>query len=335
MTRTDEPICSIHELTKKFPVRSSAVSALGIGHRSFLHAVREVNLDIMPGEIVCLVGESGCGKSTLGRLLVMLDEPSAGSISFQGQDLRAWARTNLLDFRRRVQIVFQNPYESFDQRYSVGQILADPLRIHHLGRKADGGRDKVLDVLERVGLRPARDFVARYPRELSGGQLQRVAMARALLLRPLMLVADEPVSMLDVSVRAEIMNLLLDLHREIGSAIVFITHDITVARYLGDRVIVMYLGRIMEQGPADQVLGEPRHPYTIALLQHSPSVDGDRGTERPPLPGEPLRPIDPKPGCPFANRCPNAVARCQDETPQLREVGPGTVAACHLIGSAL
>lgn len=335
MARTDEPLCSVRELTKKFPVRSGAVSALGIGHRSFLHAVREVNLDILPGEIVCLVGESGCGKSTLGRLLVMLDEPSVGSIAFQGRDLRTWARTNPLDFRRQVQIIFQNPYESFDQRYSVGQILADPLRIHHLDRKADSGRDRVLDVLERVGLKPALDFVARYPRELSGGQLQRVAIARPLLLRPLMLVADEPVSMLDVSVRAEIMNLLLDLHREIGSAIVFITHDITVARYLGDRVIVMYLGRIMEQGPADQVLGKPRHPYTIALMQHSPSVDRDRRTERLPLRGEPRRLIDPKPGCPFANRCPYAVARCQHETPELRDVGSETVAACHLIGSVL
>jgi oligopeptide/dipeptide ABC transporter ATP-binding protein len=333
--RADEAICSVRGVTKRFPLRSSLLSSVGLGKRSYVYAVRDVDLDIAPGEIVSLVGESGCGKSTLGRLLVRLESQSAGLIEFQGRDLREWERTDPLGMRRRVQIVFQNPFEAFDRRLSVGQILADPLHVHGLDRDASRGRDQVLAVLEQVGLVPAGDFAARYPHELSGGQLQRVAIARALLLRPVMLIADEPVSMLDVSVRAEIMNLLLDLHRQVGSAIVFITHDISVARYLADRVVVMYLGRVMEQGPADEVLGHPRHPYTIALMQHTPSVDPGQQTERQPLRGEPIRPVDPKPGCPFSNRCPLAVDICYRETPELRPVAPGTLAACHLVGGAL
>jgi len=326
-----EPICAVRGVTKRFPMRGGLLSAVGLGQRSYLYAVRDVSLDIAPGEIVCLVGESGCGKSTLGRLLVRLEDQSDGTITFQGRDMREWVRTDRLDLRRRVQIVFQNPFESFDRRYSVGQILADPLHVHHLDGDRQAMQAQVDDALDKVGLRPAADFAARYPHELSGGQLQRVAIARALLLRPQLLVADEPVSMLDVSVRAEIMNLILDLHREVGAAIVFITHDITVARYLGDRVVVMYLGRIMEEGPASEVLGQPRHPYTVALLQHSPSVEPGPVAQRQPLRGEPVRPIDPRPGCPFANRCPVAVDRCHRETPELRSIGTGVKAACHLL----
>jgi oligopeptide/dipeptide ABC transporter ATP-binding protein len=326
-------ICSVRGVTKRFPVRGNPLSVVGIGRRSYVYAVRDVDLDVAPGEIVCLVGESGCGKSTLGRLLVRLERQSAGRITFQGRDLEQWERADPLGMHRRLQIVFQNPFEAFDRRLNVGQILADPLHVHHLDRDRSRGRDQVLAVLEQVGLVPAGEFAARYPHELSGGQLQRVAIARALLLRPLMLVADEPVSMLDVSVRAGIMNLLLELHRQVGSAIVFITHDMAVARYLGDRVVVMYLGRIMEQGPTAEVLGHPRHPYTVALMQHTPSVDPLARTERQPLRGEPIRPVDPKPGCPFANRCPVATDICHRQTPELRPVAAGTLAACHLLGA--
>ncbi len=316
------PLLQIRELRKSFPVAGS-----GFGRRARLHAVDGVALDVEPGETVGLVGESGCGKSTVARLALRLIEPDSGEIRFEDRDLLALGRGELREMRRRMQIVFQDPFASLNPRMTVGETIAEGLRVHGIARGAE--RDaRVANLLETVGLAP--EHAARYPHEFSGGQRQRVGIARALALEPRLIVADEPVSSLDVSIQAQLLNLLLDLQQRFGLAYLFISHDLRVVRHLSKRVAVMYLGRIVEYGPAEALYARPQHPYTEALLSAVPDPDPTKQQRRIVLSGDVPSPIAPPSGCPFHPRCPKAIARCSTEPPALREVAPRHVTACHL-----
>lgn len=326
------PVLSARDLRKWYPGPTTWRNALA-RRRSWVKAVDQVSFDLWPGEILGVIGESGCGKSTLGRTLTRLEDATAGSVIFDGRDMARLGGADLKDFRRRAQIVFQNPYESFDGRYTVKQSLERPLLIHGLASGHEERQERILAVLAAAGLRPPEAFAERYPHELSGGQLQRVSLARVMLLDPEFVVADEPVSMLDVSVRAGILNMLLDLRRERRASLLFITHDIGVARYVSDRVLVMYLGKVVEAGPAGDVIADPLHPYTAALISHSPDPDPDNRRKPVPVTGEPPTPLDPGPGCRFAPRCAAALPVCFEAEPPLRGVGSGPrVVACHRLG---
>jgi peptide/nickel transport system ATP-binding protein len=321
------PLLELRELSKHFPGRGV------LGPRRPVRAVDGVSLTVGAGETVGLVGESGCGKSTLGRLVVRLLDPTAGQVLLEGEDISALSERELRPYRRRAQLIFQDPYGSLNPRMTVAQILAEPLRIHGLakGRAEEDGR--LRELLAQVGLRP--DALPRYPHEFSGGQRQRIGIARALAVRPRFLVADEPVSALDVSIQAQIVNLLCDLQEREGLTYLIISHDLKIIEHMCDRVAVMYLGRIVEVlGRED--LDTPRHPYTEALLSAVPTVEGAGGpSRRVVLPGEPPSPAAPPPGCPFHPRCPRyeaagRPARCRDERPALVPFGRTQQVACHL-----
>ncbi|HEX5505990.1 MAG TPA: oligopeptide/dipeptide ABC transporter ATP-binding protein [Thermomicrobiales bacterium] len=323
------PLLEAVALRRLFPLRRG-LAELVLRRSHAIHAVDAVSFALLPGEILALVGESGCGKSTIGRLLVRLDTATAGSVRFRGRDVMDLDRAALKRFRRRAQIIFQNPFEAFDARQTIGAALHQALRIHDIGAPHER-QGRIVAALEAAGIVPAGDFLVRYPHELSGGQLQRIVTVRAMLLEPDLLVADEPVSMLDVSVRAEILNQLLDLRDARQMAIVFITHDIAVARYVADRIAVMYLGAFAEVGPADDVIADPQHPYTQALLSHTLPVGDEDSGEPLEIPGDPPTPVDLGAGCRFAGRCPFAFDRCRQETPRLQSVARGHHVACHLI----
>ena len=300
----------------------------------YVHAVSDVNLDVYPGETVGLVGESGCGKSTLGRVMLRLHDPSEGRIEFDGQDITHLGASALRPLRRQMQIVFQDPYSSLNPRMTVYDAIAEPLRIHGLVAK-EGGKGaleaRVAQLLEQVGLRP--EHMRRYPHEFSGGQRQRIGVARALAVEPRFIVADEPISALDVSVQAQVVNLLGDLQDELGLAYLFIAHDLSVVEFISDRVAVMYLGRIVELAPAAELYGAPAHPYTRALLDAVPVPDPTRRRERVPLEGDVPSPLDPPTGCAFHPRCPIAEpGLCDRETPALVTLRGKHQAACHKAG---
>jgi oligopeptide/dipeptide ABC transporter ATP-binding protein len=297
------------------------------GRGRALRAVDDVDLELGAGETVGLVGESGCGKSTLARLVLRLIEADAGEIWFEDQEIRRLPKAALRELRRDMQIIFQDPYASLNPRMTVGDTIGEGLLIHGLANRRECG-PRVAELLEIVGLRPAH--ATRYPHEFSGGQRQRVGIARALALEPKLIVADEPVSSLDVSIQAQILNLLLDLQARFGIAYLFISHDLRVVRHLSDRVAVMYLGRIVELAAAEGLYQNPQHPYTEALLSAVPVPEPGAGRERILLQGDVPSPIDPPSGCPFHPRCARAVERCVSETPELREVGAGHFSACHL-----
>jgi oligopeptide transport system ATP-binding protein len=297
------------------------------GRGRALRAVDNVNLELGAGETLGLVGESGCGKSTLARLVLRLLEADAGEIWFEDQEIRRLPRAALRELRRDMQIIFQDPYASLNPRMTVGDTIGEGLSIHGLASRKER-EASVAELLDIVGLRPAH--AGRYPHEFSGGQRQRVGIARALALEPKLIVADEPVSSLDVSIQAQILNLLLDLQARFGIAYLFISHDLRVVRHLSDRVAVMYLGRIVELSPADELYENAQHPYTEALLSAVPVPEPGAARERILLQGDVPSPLDPPSGCPFHPRCARAVERCANEIPELREVGAGHRSACHL-----
>ncbi len=320
---TDTPILEVTDLAKHYPLRRGLAGALAGAPPLSVRAVDGVSFSMARGEVLAVVGESGCGKSTTALTLLGLVAPSGGEVRFEGRPLHAELQRDR-SLRQAIQMVFQDPYESLNPRMRVGEIVAEPLVIHKLAKGAERER-RVREALEEVGLRPAEEFVGRLPHELSGGQRQRVAIAAALVTGPRLLIADEPVSMLDVSIRADILRLLNDLRRRRGISILFITHDLATAALFADRVAVMYLGRIVEIGTTEAVMQAPQHPYTRALLSVMPSISR-RGRERIVLQGETPNPAAIPPGCRFHPRCPLADEACRATDPRLEPKGDRMVA---------
>jgi len=322
-------LLEVRALKKHFPIKKGFFNK----QVGAVRALDGVDLDVYAGETLGLVGESGCGKSTLGRVMLRLLPATSGSVNFDGTDVLACDGTRMKELRRHMQIVFQNPYASLDPRMTVSQIVAEPLEVHKVA-SGQQLRQRVLSLLQLVGLSP--EMADRYPHEFSGGQRQRIGIARALALRPRLIVADEPVSALDVSVQAQILNLLVDLRREFKLTYVFIAHNLDVVRYISDRIAVMYLGRIVELGQCDQVYATPLHPYTQALISAAPLPDPDVDrSRRIILQGDLPSPANPPSGCPFHTRCPIVQEVCKVDVPPLREVTPGHQSACHFAESLL
>lgn len=315
-----DPLVRIRDLHVDFALRTNAVARLVGSSSGVVRAVDGINLDLGEGEVLGLVGESGSGKSTLGRALLGLVRPSGGSIGYRGRELVGLSESKLRPLRRKLQMVFQDPHASLNPSMTVGGAISDALRIHGLNPGRDERAAAVAAALERVGLAPASRFSDKYPGELSGGQKQRAVIARAIALGPELLVADEPISMLDMSVRAKILGLLTELKRDLGLTYVYITHDLASARFFCDRIAIMYLGRIVEIGPAEEIFGNPRHPYTQALLRAVPDPDPARGVARDLPRGEVPDAAQPPAGCPFHPRCPKAFAPCGWETRDLRMI---------------
>jgi peptide/nickel transport system ATP-binding protein len=322
------PLVSARDLVKNFPLRGSLFDVFSPARRS-VHAVDCVSFHIAEGEVLGLAGESGSGKSTTGRLLLRLIEPTSGVVEYRGRDITSLASREMENLREKAQIVFQDPNSSLSPRMTVGQAITHPLTIHGIGTPAER-RERVLDLMEKVGLSPAGFLYRKYPHQLSGGQSQRVVIARALVTRPDFLVADEPIAMADVSVRALILQLMRQLKKDMGLTYLFITHDLATAKYLCDRIAVMYLGRIVEIATRDELFSRAHHPYTKALLAAVPVPD-PRARRKKDLPrGEIPSAIDPPAGCHFHPRCPVATPRCREARPPLREVAPGHFSACIL-----
>jgi len=319
-----EPLLEIEGLRKYFYSPGSLLSR----NRSVVRAVEDIRIAILRGETLGLVGESGCGKSTLGRLIMRLEEPSAGSIRFSGEDIRSFRTKALKGYRRQVQMIFQDPYSSLNPRQTAGAIIAEPLMIHH---PWDRGRhrERIAEIMAVVGL--SGEQLKRYPHEFSGGQRQRIGIARALVLHPELIVADEPVSSLDVSIQAQILNLMKRLQKEYGLTYLFIAHDLGVVRHMSDRIAVMYLGRIVEIAPAGEICDHPLHPYTQALLSAILVLDPSARLRRMHLQSEISSPTDPLAGCPFHARCPKKEDHCQRAMPVLTEVGRGHWVACRQV----
>ena len=329
-----DELIRLEGLKVHFPVRRAFADLLPGRRRGVVRAVDGIDLAIRRGEVLALVGESGSGKTTTGRVVVKLTAPTGGRVIFEGRDVTSLRdRAALREYRRRVQVIFQDPYETLNPKQSIGDFVAEPLDVNGLAASRADRRERVLAALDAAGLRPAEDFARRYPHELSGGQRQRVVIAGALVMDPELVVADEPVSMLDVSIRTELLRLMLDLRAARGLTYLFITHDLALAWVLADRIAVMYLGRIMEIGPAERVIGDPHNPYTRALVSVSPTTTpptaGQRAT-RTILVGETPDAAHVPPGCRFHPRCPLAFDRCRSEEPPLFDVGNGQQAACWL-----
>jgi len=322
-------VLELRNLRKLFPAGRSGIWART---SEFVHALDGVDLRLEKGEILALAGESGCGKSTLALTLMGLEKPTEGTIWFEGEDVTRQSRGGRQRRCRQIQMVFQDPYESLNPLMTIGEIVAEPLEVHRLAQEREERQTRVEKALEEAGLKPAHIFMNRLPHELSGGQRQRVVIAAALVLEPEVLLADEPVSMLDVSIRAEILNLLAELRERRGISVLLITHDLATSAYLADRVAVMYLGRIVEQGETQTVLESPAHPYTQALLSVIPVPNPRKRRERIILQGQPPNPVQVPTGCRFHPRCPKVMDRCRVEDPTLAAVGAGShQAACWLV----
>ena len=309
----DSPLLVVDDLRKHYPIRGGIWGAK-IGD---VRAVDGVSFSVTKGETLGLVGESGCGKSTLGRTLIRLEDPTAGRVLFEGKDLAHASRDELFILRRDIQIIFQDPYSSLNPRMTIGEIVREPLVVHRVGTKAEQ-LDKVRNLLETVGL--TGEMLGRYPHEFSGGQRQRIGVARALALDPKLVIADEPVSALDVSVQSQVLNLMVRLQRERELTYVFISHDLSVVEHVSDSIAIMYLGRIVEKGPVDRIFEHPAHPYTRALLEAIPNPDPRERRDRAPVEGEAPSPVSPPPGCAFHPRCPFAIDECRADVPALEPV---------------
>jgi len=317
------PLLSVRDLAKHFSVERGVVFTRVIGT---VRAVDGVSFDLAEGETLALVGESGCGKSTTARLVLRLIEPSGGTIRFAGQDITRAKPAGLAAVRRAMQPVFQDPYASLNPRMTVGRIIAEPMEVHGIG-DVEARRARVEELLRLVGLAPYH--AERFPHEFSGGQRQRIGIARALAVNPRLVVCDEPVSALDVSIQAQVVNLLKDLQHRLGLSYLFIAHDLAVVRHVSDRIAVMYLGEIVETATKAALYAAPRHPYTQALLAAIPVPDPQRRRRSAALAGDVPSPMNPPPGCRFATRCAHAIARCREERPGLRPVGEAHFVACH------
>ncbi len=320
------PLLKVEHLSKEFPAESG-VFASHFSKR-VVSAVNDVSFEIMPGETFGLVGESGCGKSTTGRTIMHLNRPTGGKVFFEGRDVSAMNKKELKAMRREMQFIFQDPYASLNPRMTIGEIVSEPMTIHGIGTKAER-MERVRELLDVVGLNP--EHINRYPHEFSGGQRQRVGIARAFILRPKLIICDEPVSALDVSIQAQVLNLLKELQNKYGTAYLFIAHDLSVVQHISDRVAVMYLGKMVELSDWKSLYAQPHHPYTQSLLSAVPVPDPDiqKTRKRIILAGDPPSPLDPPAGCRFHTRCPIAQEICGREQPNFGEVAPGHFCACH------
>ena len=325
---TIDALLTLEHLVKYFPVPRGFLQP----EKLFVHAVDGVNLEIRRGETLGLVGETGCGKSTLGRLILRLEKPTSGRILFDGVDIAPLRPRAMKEVRRKMQIIFQDPYSSLNPRKTVESIIMEPLTIHGVGSREER-RQKVRDLMDEVGLRP--EYLKRYPHEFSGGQRQRIGIARALALNPSLIVADEPVSALDVSIRSQALNLLEDLQEKYGLTYLFISHDLSVVEHISDRVAVMYLGKIVEIGAKEEIYERPLHPYTEALLSAVPVPDPSRKSARIILEGDVPSPLYPPSGCRFHPRCWLRIPICTEVEPPLHDVGGGHAAACHVRAPAM
>ena len=318
------PLLEVRHLSKRFPVEKSLTGKV----LRELVAVDDVSFTLAPGETLGIVGESGCGKTTLGRTVLKLHPASGGQILFEGRDITHFKKGQMRPLRRKMQIIFQDPYSSLPPRATVGDILSEPVRVHKIV-PPEQVKAYVLDLMEKCGLRDY--YYERYPHEFSGGQRQRICIARALSVRPALVVCDEPVSALDVSIQAQIINLLKDLQREMNLAYLFISHDLSVVKFISDKIGVMYLGAMVEFGTKEEIFQNPLHPYTKALFSAIPDPDPDSRMERIVLSGDIPSPANPPKGCRFHTRCPHATEKCKCEAPTYREHAPGHFAACHLL----
>ncbi|HDD64367.1 MAG TPA: ABC transporter ATP-binding protein [Thermoprotei archaeon] len=325
-------ILRVENLVKYFPVERSFIERLLTRERRWVHAVDDISFTVRKGEIFTIAGETGCGKTTTGRLILRLIDPTSGKIFFDGIEITKLQGSQLRALRRRIQPIFQDPYASLNPRMKIGDAVKHPLEIHGIAEGKEA-KEMALDILSKVGLVPPERFYNAYPRDLSGGQRQRVAIARAMILKPEFIVADEPVSMIDVSLKASILKLMLEFKKELGLTYLFITHELAVAKYISDRIAVMYLGKIVELGPAKDIFTRPEHPYTKALLAAVPIPNPKRRDRKVLIKGEvPPSPINIPKGCRFNPRCPYANEKCRKEEPELREISPDHFVACHLTG---